>query len=117
MEEPISLDGIRMHVVSTANVGVVSTETLFTFTQEGSVVSARYAGGKVELGYLVGVLSSDGLRFCYAQLDDEGRLDGGNSTCEISRTDDGRIRLVEHFQWQSREGAGTNVFEELPSDH
>ena len=117
MEKPISLDGIRMHVVSTANVGVVNAETLFTFTQEGSVVSARYSGGEVRLGYLVGVISSEGFRFRYTQLDVEGRLDGGYSTCEISRTHDGRIRLVEHFQWESREGSGTNVFEELPANH
>ena len=116
MGKQISLDGIRMHVVSTANAGVVNAETLFTFTQEGSVVSAGYSGGKVRLGYLVGVISSEGLRFRYAQLDVEGHLDGGYSNCEISRTDDGRIRLVEHFEWESREGSGTNVFEELPID-
>jgi len=29
-------------------------------------------------------------------------------------TFDGRIRLLEHFQWESREGSGTNTFEEVP---
>ena len=43
-----------MRVVSTAEVGVVEGDTLFTFTQEGSVVSAHYSGGRVRLGYLVG---------------------------------------------------------------
>ncbi len=33
--------------------------------------------------------------------------------CEISKTNDGRIGLLEHFQWESREGTGTNVFEEI----
>jgi hypothetical protein len=113
MDPSISLNGIQMRVVSTAKVGVVNAETLFTFTQEGSVVSAHYAGGKVRLGYLVGIVSPEGLRFRYAQLDTEGRLDGGYSTCEISRTPDGRIRFLEHFRWESREGSGTNVFEEV----
>ena len=63
MEKPISLDGLRMRVVSTAKGGEVNTETLFEFTQDGSVVSARYAGGKVRLGYLVGTMSTEGLRF------------------------------------------------------
>ena len=35
------------------------------------------------------------------------------STCELGRTADGRLRLIEHFRWESREGSGTNVFEEL----
>ncbi len=63
MEKPISLDGVRMRVVATAEAGEVNTETLFEFAQDGSVVSARYAGGKVRLGYLVGMISAEGLRF------------------------------------------------------
>jgi len=26
---------------------------------------------------------------------------------------DGRFRLTEHFQWDSRVGGGTNIFEEI----
>ena len=116
MEKPISFDGIQMRVISTADTGAVNAKTLFTFTQEGEVVSASYSGGEVRLGYLVGVISPEGLRFRYAQLNIEGRLDGGYSTCEISKTHDGRIHLIEHFKWDSRPGSGTNVFEELPPD-
>jgi len=113
MKKPISLDGIRMRVVSTAQGGEVNTETLFDFAQDGSVVSARYTGGKVRLGYLVGTMSAEGLRFRYAQIDTTGRLDGGYSTCEIGPTTDGRIQLAEHFKWDSREGSGTNLYEEI----
>lgn len=113
MEKPISLDGVKMRVASTAEAGEVNGETLFEFAEEGSVVSARYAGGKVRLGYLVGVISDERLCFRYAQVDDSGHLDGGSSTCEIGRLADGRIQLIEHFKWDSREGSGTNVFEEL----
>ena len=113
MEKPISLNGVRMCVVSTAEGGEVNTETLFEFAQDGSVVSARYAGGKVRLGHLVGTMSAEGLRFRYAQVDNSGRLDGGYSTCEIGRMAEGRIQLVEHFKWESREGSGTNIFEEI----
>jgi len=115
MDEIVSLNGKQMRIVSTAEAGVVNAETVFTFTQEGSVVSAHYSGGRVRLGHLVGIISSGILHFRYAQLDTEGRLDGGYSTCEISRTSDGRMRLLEHFQWQSREGSGTNIFEEMPA--
>lgn len=113
MEKTISLDGIKMRVVSTGEGGEVNTETLFEFTQDGSVVSAHYAGGKVRLGYLVGTISEKGLHFRYAQVDNDGRLDGGYSTCEIERTGDGRLQLAEHFKWDSREGSGTNLYEEI----
>ncbi len=102
-----------MRVVSTAKGGEVNNETLFEFAQDGSVVSAQYAGGKIRLGHLVGTMSAEKLRFRYAQVDNTGRLDGGYSTCEIGRTAAGRIQLVEHFKWESRRGSGTNIFEEI----
>lgn len=114
MEQPISLNGIKMHVVSTADGGEVNFATIFDFTQDGSIVTARYSGGKIKLGYLVGIMNSSGsLQFRYTQVDNDGRLDGGYSTCEVSRMVDGRVRLLEHFKWESRQGTGTNVFEEI----
>ena len=106
MEKPISLDGVKMRVVSTAEGGEVGAGTVFEFAQDGPVVSARYAGGKVYLGYLVGVLSAEGLSFRYAQVGADGRLDGGYSTCEIGLTGEGKLRLIEHFNWDSRDGSG-----------
>ncbi len=99
--------------VSTASGGEVSSETLFTFGQEGAVVSAHYVGGTVRLGYLVGNLTQGHLRFRYAQVDGEGRVDGGHSICDLQRLPDGRIRLLEHFEWESRDGSGTNMLEEV----
>lgn len=113
MEKQISLDGIKMCVISTGEGGEVNADTLFEFSQDGSVVSARYAGGKVRLGYLVGTIVAEELCFRYAQVDNTGRLDGGYSTCEIGRTAEGRLQLAEHFTWNSREGSGTNLYEEI----
>ncbi len=113
MENSLSLNGRRMHVVSTAEPGEVNSETLFEFTQDGSVVSARYVGGKVRLGYLVGAMSANCLSFRYVQVDNSGRLDSGHSTCEIRWMAEGRMRLIEHFTWDSREGSGTNIFEDI----
>jgi hypothetical protein len=86
-----SLDGLRMRTVATAVAGEVDGNTLFLFGQRGNTVWARYAGGAVELGYLVGSVTS-------------GRL---------TLLPDGRVRMLEHFHWESREGSGTNVLEEV----
>jgi hypothetical protein len=86
-----SLDGLRMRTVATALAGEVDGNTLFLFGQRGNTVWARYAGGALELGYLVGSVTS-------------GRL---------TLLPDGRVRMLEHFHWESREGSGTNVLEEV----
>ncbi len=113
MENVPSLSGVRMHVVSTAKAGEVNQDTVVEFTQEGNLLSARYAGGKVRLGCLVGRIQATKGSFRYAQVDVEGHIDGGSSTFEIKTTGCGKLQLIEHFQWDSRPGSGTNTFEEL----
>lgn len=112
---PISLDGIKMNVVKTAENGVVNQDTIFHFLQKDGVVSAEYQGGKIRKGFLVGKLSSQNqLEFSYCQMQIDGKLDNGVSTCQLSKNENGKITLTEHFEWKSRPGEfGTNVFKEL----
>jgi hypothetical protein len=112
---PSSLHGRRMRVTSTDSAGVVSGETILEFEQTSDVVSARYRGGTIVDGYLVGKLDPTGtsLRFCYVQADSRGNVDAGSSTGTIDEMQDGRLRLTEVFQWFTRPGCGTNVFEEI----
>lgn len=114
MSEPYDLNGIRMNAVQTAENGVVNAETEFAFRQSGTLVFAEYRGGGVLHGSLVGLLEGSRLTFRYAQLQVGDVLNGGRSECEVAHTDDGRLQVVEHFQWESRPGGGTNVFEEIP---
>jgi len=107
------LDGVSMRVAATASSGEVNSDTLFAFTQHGQTVSARYSGGPVRLGHLVGTLSARQLTFRYAQVNLGGRVDGGVSSCEVQTLPDGRIQLHEHFQWESRSGSGHNVLEQV----
>jgi hypothetical protein len=110
-----SLHGRRMQVTSTDSGGVVSGETILEFEQTGEVVSARYRGGTIVDGYLIGELDPTGtsLRFCYVQADLRGHVDAGSSIGTIDEMQDGRLRLIEVFQWFTRPGRGTNVFEEI----
>lgn len=101
-----------MHVINTAEAGVVNVDTIFQFHQHASEVWADYAGGKIRRGSLIGTLDGASLIFRYCQLQSDGVLDGGKSVCEV-RERDGRIQIVERFQWESRPGTGENVFEEL----
>jgi hypothetical protein len=115
MTKASSLDGLRMFVSSTAEVGVVDQSTRIAFRQDGSRVVGRYQGGRIRRGVLVGGIAGAVLRFRYLQVEASGEIHGGRSTCEIVRTSGGRIRIVEHFAWTTRDGCGTNVFDELPT--
>lgn len=114
-EEPISLDHISMNVVTTAANGVVNKETIFHFLQKGNVVTADYAGGKIQKGFLVGRKEGENqLVFSYCQMQIDGKLDNGTSQCEISRNENGDILLIEYFEWASRPGEfGVNILQEL----
>ena len=112
MSDPYSLHGKRMRVLQTAESGVVGSGTRLVFEESDSVITARYDGGAVVVGYLVGRRTGQQAMFRYAQISTSGEVDGGVSQCDLAITD-GRLRLHEHFRWESRTGEGLNVFEEL----
>ena len=106
-----NLDGLTMYVSSTAANGVVDAATRLHFRQTGDRVMARYAGGNVVRGLLMGRCARDRLEFRYAQRERDGMIHGGRSTCELLEHE-GRVRIVEHFEWSTRTGSGVNVFDE-----
>ena len=110
-----NLDGLTMFVSRTADNGVVDAQTRLRFVQRGARVAARYTGGRVARGWLVGRWDGDTLRFRYAQREDGRAIHAGRSVCQVQRLPDGRLQLIEHFAWTTRDGSGVNVFDELPS--
>jgi len=96
----ISLDKIRTHVIQTSENGVVNKDTVFNFAQVNNEVSGTYSGG---------LICEDKLSFAYYQLHTDGTMGNGVSTCEISKSQNGKLKLVEHFQWSSRPGEGGNA--------
>lgn len=103
-----------MVVSSTADTGVVGAGTRLYFTQRGDRVAARYAGGSVMRGWLVGRYDGSTLRFRYAQREDGPDIHAGHSVCDVQRLPSGRVRVIEHFTWGTRAGSGVNVFDEAP---
>jgi hypothetical protein len=106
-----SLNGTRMRPVRTSASSIISRDTLFEFTQDGQVVSARYAGGRIVLGALVGVREGDILTFRYAQVHADGNLEGGRSECRVSTSANGLMQIEERFTWDSEAAQGVNVLE------
>src|SRR5258705_7706191 len=100
----ISLHKIKMTVIQTAENGVVNKNTVFNFTQTENLVTAGYEGGQIKKGFLVGTINGKELKFSYCQIQTDDKLDNGTSSCELLISDEGKIRLIEHFEWKSRQG-------------
>ncbi len=109
----ISMEGRVFESVTNSADGEVGSGTRFRFAQDGEVISARYAGGAVRLGFLVGTIDGEVLEFRYAHLNGEYETASGRSTDRIELLDDGRLRLHESWQWDSKEGTGESVLEEV----
>ena len=58
-------------IQNTAN-GETSSETLFTYKQEGNIISSEYRGGKIIYGQLIGLVNKDGsIEICYHQINNK----------------------------------------------
>lgn len=110
----LDLDNKTFRVVRNDGPGAeVDEDTVFCFRQDGSLVYADYSGGGVRLGRLVGVREANQMRHAYAQVNQEGQLSTGQGRDELSRTEDGKIRIVDSWEWESQEGRGECIFEEI----
>src|SRR5205823_8925093 len=112
MDAP-SVDGKWFRAVATEGAGEVGPQTLFRYAEEDGEVWATYAGGTVRRGYLVGTRDGDRLDFRYVQLSESGTTSCGHCVAVLSSLPDGRLRLEEAWEWESREGSGTSVAEEI----
>lgn len=110
----ITFENLKMNVIQTASNGVVNEETIFTFSQNDNFVSAIYSGGPIFKGYLVGKVDNERLLFGFCQLQVDGKIDNGQSECEVTIGENGKIRLIEHFKWLSKnDQTGVNIFQEI----
>jgi hypothetical protein len=108
-----SVDGRVFRSTANTTGGEVDEETYFRFDQSDDQVHARYKGGAIRLGHLVGRHLGETLEFRYAHLTVEGATATGHSVDRIETLEDGRLRLHEEWEWDSKPGSGSSVLEEL----
>jgi hypothetical protein len=107
-----SLNGRVFGVVDSGG-GVATTDTTFHYAEEDGVVTATYEGGTVRGGFLIGSRQDDSLDFRYVQLHTDGSTATGHCVTALELLPDGRVRLDESWEWESRPGSGNSVAEEL----
>ncbi|WP_328222805.1 hypothetical protein [Streptomyces sp. NBC_00310] len=110
---PRSLDGLVLAHVADQAPGQVGTRTRFAYHEKDGEIWAEYAGGDVVRGHLVGTRAGDRLDFRYVQLKTDGATASGHCVSQVSELPDGRVRLEETWEWESRPGSGTSVVEQV----
>lgn len=109
----VDMDGRVLRAVSNDAGGEVDARTELRFRQADDLVWGRYSGGAIRLGFFVGTSDGSTIRFRYTHLSEAGDTASGESIDRIEVLDDGRIRLHESWRWDSREGSGSSVLEEV----
>ena len=109
----MKFQNIKMNVIDTAENGVVNDQTIFSFTQTENLVTATYSGRQI-IKDLVGQFIQDKLLFSFCQLQTNGKLGNGQTECQVLVGENGKIRMIENFKWNSKDGGkGVNVFQEI----
>jgi hypothetical protein len=111
-----SLNDRRFTAAAQAEGGEVGPTTVFHYHEIDGEIWAEYVGGDVRRGFLVGTRTGNSLSFRYSHLNIDGVTASGRCTSEVTTDASGRLRLLETWSWESREGSGTSVVEETSAN-
>jgi len=96
----INLDGKTFTALSNSDNGEVDESTLFSYHQDNEIIWADYSGNGIVKGHLVGKQLKDGsFDFIYHHINKEGKLKLGKCLSHAILLEDGRIKLLEKWQW------------------
>lgn len=101
--------------IKTSENAEVSSETVFVYKQNGSVLTSEYQGGSILKGHLIGHVDANGaIEMRYHQINTKGELMTGICHSKPEILPSGKIRLHETWQWTSGDlSKGTSVLEEI----
>lgn len=94
--------------------GETSNETIFTYKQEGNILTSEYSGGMIKKGHLIGIVDEGGnIDMRYHQVNNKGELMTGICISKPEILETGKIRLHESWEWTSGDKSkGQSVIEE-----
>ncbi|MEM6319388.1 MAG: n-acetylglutamate synthase [Bacteroidota bacterium] len=110
-----SYHGRAFRSVSNSSSGEVSNETTFFYKQKGHIISAKYEGGGIAKGNLLGTVEADGtIQMSYQHWNVDNEFRAGVCTSKPEILPNGKIRLYETWEWTDGiEGCGQSIIEEI----
>lgn len=110
----MDLHGKKFRVVRNDGDSPETAEgTIVSFTQRGDLVFAEWSGGLVRTAQLVGVIQDTRIRHAYMLINVANEIRAGAGTIEVEARSDGKLRLVESWDWTDTRGRGLCTMEEL----
>jgi len=88
-----------MNLVNTAN-GDITSATQFYYTQKDHVITAKYEGGIIQIGSIIGqMLTEDTFEIYYQHLTVSGEIRIGQCITKIELLENDVVKLIENWQW------------------
>jgi hypothetical protein len=111
----MNYDGKIFKPISNSDNGEVSSDLRFHYRQKGNVLSCTYHGANIQHGHLIGIVSPEGLvDMRYHQINAKGEICTGICQSRPVIQPNGKIRLLESWQWTSGDcSKGESVLEEI----
>jgi hypothetical protein len=86
-------------LVKNSENGLVNSETIFEYSQDGNLVTADYEGGTIRHGKIIARLEVDQLQMFYQFMTIDGELKAGRAMAALSMTTNDKIRMQLNWQW------------------
>jgi len=101
--------------VSNSENAEVSSDTIFQYRQSGNILTCEYQGENILKGHLIGLVDKNGnIEMRYHQINRNGELMTGACHSKHEMMDNGKIRLIEEWQWTSGDKSkGNSILEEI----
>ena len=94
------LEGKTFKLSESTDNGEVNSDTIFRYHQDGENIWAKYDGGSIRKGYLLGKMQENGtLEFACHHINHEGSLSLGQCVSAPTMLSDGRLKDSEKWQW------------------
>ena len=111
----INYDNKTFKAVQNSEHGEVSSEMLFHYKQQGTILTCEYFGGKILKGHLIGIVDKKGtIKMRYHQINQDYKLKTGKCISTPEILPNGKIRLHENWEWTSgNQLKGMSILEEI----
>ncbi|EWH13034.1 hypothetical protein KLA_11895 [Cellulophaga geojensis KL-A] len=110
----INYNGKIFRPANSSKNSETSNDTVFTYKQNGAILTADYAGGNIKKGHLIGLVDATGvIEMRYHQVNTNNQLMTGKCTSTPEILPNGKIRLHEKWQWTSGDkSTGNSILDE-----
>ncbi|MBQ4819513.1 n-acetylglutamate synthase [Aquimarina sp. MMG016] len=111
----MNYNGKKFKPLLISDNGEVSDDMIFHYKQSANILTCEYQGTNILKGHLIGLVDKYGnIKMTYHQINQKGELMTGICNSKPEVMDNGKIRLLEEWQWTSGDKSkGHSILEEI----